>query len=119
MKTEATRKVVINKSFGEFCLSHAAFRFLREQGQREALAEEDLGAHWPVASRPDEPSLNRFGMLIPRDDRHLVQAVEKLGVNANGHAANLKVVEIPQDVHWLIEKTDGVEHISEQHRTWM
>jgi len=118
MKTDSTKKVVINTSFGEFCLSHAAFRYLREQGQREALAEEDLGAHWPVASRPDEPSLNRFGMLIPRDDRHLVQAVEKLGVSANGHAANLKVVEIPQDVHWLIEKTGGVEHISEQHRTW-
>lgn len=118
MKTDATTKVVINTSFGEFCVSHAAFKYLRELGQREALGEEDLGAHWPVASRPDEPSLNRFGMLIPRDDRHLVQAVEKLGVSANGHAANLKVVEIPHDVHWVIEKTDGLEHISEQHRTW-
>jgi len=53
MKTDSTKKVVINTSFGEFCLSHAAFRYLREQGQREALAEEDLGAHWPVASRPE------------------------------------------------------------------
>ncbi len=118
MKTDATKKVVINTSFGEFCVSYAAFKLLREQGQPEALAEEDLGAHWPVASRPDEPSLNRFGMLIPRDDRHLVQAVEKLGAGANGHAASLKVVEIPHDVHWVIERTDGVEHISEQHRTW-
>ena len=118
MKTDSTKKVVINTSFGEFCLSHAAFRYLREQGQREALAEEDLGAHWPVASRPDEPSLNRFGALIPRDDRHLVQAVESLGVSANGHAANLKVVEVPQDIHWLIEKIDGVERVSEAHRTW-
>jgi len=118
MKTDAMQKVVINTSFGTFCVSHTAFRYLREQGQREALAEEDLGAHWPVASRPDEPSLNQFGSLIPRDDRHLVQAVESLGMSANGHAANLKVVEIPQDIQWLIEKTGGVEHVSEAHRTW-
>lgn len=119
MKSGATRKIVINTSFGDFCVSHAAFRYLRDQGQREALQEEDLGAHWPVASRPDEPSLNRFGSLIPRDDRHLVQAVETMGVNANGHAASLKVVEIPKEIDWLIEKTDGLEHVSEAHRTWV
>ena len=118
MKTGATRKIVINTSFGAFCLSHAAFRYLREQGQREALAEEDLGTHWPIASRPDEPSLNQFGALIPRDDRHLVQAVETMGAGANGHAASLKVVEIPHEINWVIEKTDGVEHVSEEHRTW-
>jgi hypothetical protein len=118
MKSGTTRKVVINTSFGDFCVSHAAFRYLREQGQREALKEEDLGAHWPVASRPDEPSLNRFGALIPRDDRHLVQAVETMGVGANGHAASLKVVEIPKEIDWLIEKIDGVERVSEAHRTW-
>jgi hypothetical protein len=118
MTTGSMRKIVINKSYGKFCLSHAAFRYLRELGQREALQEEDRAAHWPAGSRPDEPSLNQFGVLIPRDDRHLVQAIETLGLSANGHAAELKVVEIPQDVQWRIEKTDGVEHISETHRMW-
>ena len=118
MTTGSTRKIVINKSYGEFCLSHAAFRHLRELGQREALQEEDLGAHWPAGSRPDEPSLNQFGAQIPRDDQRLVQVVETLGASANGHAAALKVVEIPQDAQWQIEKTDGVEHVSEAHRIW-
>lgn len=118
MKTESTRKIVINTSYGHFCLSHSAFRQLRELGQREALQEEDLGAHWPAASRPDEPSLNQFGVRIPRDDQHLVQMVEKLGASANGHAATLKVVEIPSDVAWKIEKVGGVEHVSEAHRIW-
>lgn len=118
MTTESMRKIVINTSYGEFCLSHAAFLNLRELGQREALQEEDLGAHWPAGSRSDEPYLNQFCAQIPRDDRHLVQVVETLGVNANGHAASLKVVEIPKDAVWQIEKTSGVEHVSETHRIW-
>ena len=118
MMTGSTRKIVINKSYGKFCLSHSAFQQLRELGQREALQEEDIGAYWPAGSRPDEPSLNQFGAKIPRDDQHLVQVVEKLGEGANGHAAVLKVVEIPQDARWQIEKTDGLEHVSETHRIW-
>ena len=118
MTTGATRKIVINTSYGGFCLSHSAFLQLRELGQRDALREEDLGAHWPSGSRPDEPSLNQFGAQIPRDDQRLVQVVETLGASANGHAASLKVVEIPQDVKWQIEKVDGVERVSETHRTW-
>jgi len=44
--------------------------------------------------------------------------VEELGEEANGHAAELKVVAIPDDVQWVISKVDGVEQVSEVHRTW-
>ena len=118
MMTGTTQKIVINTSYGEFCLSHAAFLRLRELGQKDALQEEDVAAYWPAGSRPDEPYLNQFGAKIPRDDRHLVQVVEALGAGANGHAASLKVVEIPRDAQWQIEKTDGLEHVSEKHRIW-
>jgi hypothetical protein len=37
---------------------------------------------------------------------------------ANGHCAGLKVVELPDDVQWQIERNGGVEHVSEAHRTW-
>ena len=47
-----------------------------------------------------------------------MQVVEELRAAANGHAADLKVVEIPDGVQWVIDKTDGVEHVSEVHRTW-
>jgi len=97
------RKIVINKSYGNksdggFCLSHQAFLRLRDLGQQEALQEPDLGAYWPKGATPREPSLNRCGVLIPRDDEKLVQVVEELGAEANGHC--------------------GVEHVSEAHRTW-
>jgi len=44
--------------------------------------------------------------------------MEELRAEANGHCAELKVVEIPQDVQWEIETAGGVEHVSEVHRTW-
>jgi hypothetical protein len=112
------RKIVINKSYEQFCVSHKAFLRLRELGQQEALQEADLGAYWPEAAGLREPSLNQCGKLIPRDDAKLVRVVEELHAEANGHCAELKVVAIPDEVQWEIAKTDGVEHVSEVHRTW-
>jgi len=112
------KKIVINKSYEQFCVSHKAFQRLRELGQQEALQEADHGAYWPEAAGPREPSLNQCGKLIPRDDAKLVRVVEELLGDANGHCAELKVVTIPDEVQWVIAKTDGVEHVSEVHRTW-
>jgi hypothetical protein len=112
------KKIVINKSYGEFFVSHKAFIRLRELGQPDAIQETDPGAYWPLAASPQEPKLNRCGALIPRDDEKLVRVVEELGGAANGHAAKLKVVSIPDDVQWVIAKTDGIEQVSESHRTW-
>ena len=114
----AMRSIVINTSYGEFCVSHKAFLRLRELGQAEALQETDQGAYWPQAALPNEPALNQCGKLIPRDDAKLVQVVKELGIEADGHAASLKVVQIPMEVPWEIEKIAGVEHVSERHRTW-
>ena len=55
---------------------------------------------------------------IARDDPDLVAVVEKLGEEAFGNYASLKVVEIPDDVKWFIDEYDGAEHIAEEHRTW-
>ncbi|MBI3357669.1 MAG: hypothetical protein HY038_13055 [Nitrospirae bacterium] len=35
-----------------------------------------------------------------------------------GHCAERKVVTIPDEVQWEIAKSDGVEHVTEIHRTW-
>ena len=35
-----------------------------------------------------------------------------------GFAANLKIVEVPDDVNWEVVQYDGLEHIAEKHRTW-
>ncbi len=112
------QKIVINKSVEQFCLSHKAFMRLRELGQAEALQETDRGVYWPQAASPREPRLNQCGQLVPRNDATLVRVVEELCADANGHCAELKVVTIPDEVQWGISKTDGIEHVSEVHRTW-
>jgi hypothetical protein len=54
----------------------------------------------------------------PRDDDKLVRVPEELRETANGRAAELKIVSIPDDVQWVITKTDGHEQVREVHRTW-
>jgi hypothetical protein len=112
------KQIVINRSYEEFCISHQALIRLREMGHRESLEEEDSGAYWPAAAGPREPSLNQYGKLIPRDDANLVRVVEELGEAADGHAATLRIVTIPEDVKWVITKTEGGELVCEAHRTW-
>jgi len=112
------KKIVINKSYDKFSVSHQAFLRLRELGQPDALKEEDPFFYWTEAATPREPSLNQCGRLIPRDDLKLVQVVEELGVAANGHGAELRVVEIPDGVQWEITAEGGIEHVCEVHLTW-
>ena len=57
-------------------------------------------------------------LYVSRDDPVLVQVVEELGEVADGSHAELKVVEIPDDVNWEIAEYDGNEHVAETHRTW-
>jgi len=55
---------------------------------------------------------------IKRDDPALVRTVMDLGKKANGGYAELKVVEIPDDVDWEITEYDGLEQVEEKHRVW-
>jgi len=55
---------------------------------------------------------------IERNDSLLIQVIEELGEDADGAHAQLKIIDIPDDVEWHIEEYDGFEHIAENHRTW-
>lgn len=55
---------------------------------------------------------------IARDDPYLVKTVLDLGERANGRHAELHVVEIPEEVDYIIDEYDGMEHVAERHRTW-
>ena len=53
-----------------------------------------------------------------RDDPKLIQAVEELGDKANGGFSDLRIIEIPDDVKWVIDEYDGMESIEEEHKSW-
>lgn len=48
----------------------------------------------------------------------LIRVVEELGQEANGFAAELKIVEIPDGTDYVIDEYDGLESIHEQHQVW-
>lgn len=83
-------KVVINRCFGGFGLSHEALKHL-------GISEDDQ-------------------YELERTDPRLVEAVEKLGKQASGSWSDLLVVEIPDDMPYYIDDYDGAETIHENHR---
>lgn len=89
-------KIVINKCYGGFGLSEAAYEY--------------LGMEW-----------DGYGYDFGREDRadpKLVACVEALGEAASGELSELAVVEIPDGVDYTIEEYDGIEWVAEKHRTW-
>ncbi len=48
----------------------------------------------------------------------VIKVVEELGDEANGRHAKLKIIDVPDDVKWIIDVYDGIETIHEEHRTW-
>ena len=113
-------KIVINSDYGGFSLSDEA---ILEYGKRKGLnLVKDEHTSWSVSIfyKGTVAKENYFeDREIPRNDPDLVSVVEDLGESANGFAANLKIVEIPEDVDWCIEENDGREWVAEKHRTWL
>ena len=65
-----------------------------------------FGRYWDTWTRE-----NRTHPLV-------IRVIEELGEAANGRCAELKVVEIPDNVEYYIDEYDGIEHVAEKHRTW-
>lgn len=114
-------KVVINRCFGGFGLSHEAVLRYAEIKGMNLVVEEKESSFNRYNYYIDEVKKENFwydSMIEDRSDSALVQVVEELGEKANGFAAELAVVDIPDDVEWYIEEYDGIEHVAERHRTW-
>lgn len=89
-------KVVINRCFGGFGLS------------KEAVKDLGCKSSWDYNSED-----------MRRTAPELIALIEKKGSEyCSGDYAELKVVEIPDDVDWYINDYDGVETIEEVHRSW-
>lgn len=120
-------KVVINKCYGGFGLSHAAIMKYAEYKDTPLWVEpSDPGSPWNFYYTQDPATLTPEGKNdaffdtddIRRNDPVLVRVVEELGEEANGECAELQIVTIPDGIDWEIEEYDGREWVSECHQTW-
>lgn len=137
------KKIVVNKCFGGFGLSHKAimryaeikgfklYPFVEERDANGNLnfdkykpyieGEKAFFIHYskkPLKNGKDVENAYFSDRDIPRNDVTLVQIVKELGVDANGDFAKLEITEIPDDVNWEIDEYDGLETIHEKHRSW-
>lgn len=55
---------------------------------------------------------------IDRTDKNLIKVVRELGKRAGSRFSELKIVEIPDGVEYIIDEYDGMETIQEKHRSW-
>jgi hypothetical protein len=95
------QRIVINADFGGFSLSEKAEALYKAYAGIEQ--DDDKWCYWDME----------------RNDPILLQVIDKLGINdAAGKHSDLRVVEIPDGVEWVIVEHDGKEHVAEQHRTW-
>lgn len=120
-------KVVINRCYGGFGLSEAAFdRLLEAKGvPYEKVKKKDglnYGPDYYHAGHVGDDefyiSPYEFHSWENRADQDLVRIVEEMGEESWGGFAELKVVDIPDDVEFTVMEYDGIEWVAEKHRTW-
>jgi len=106
-------KIVINRDYGGFGLSEEAHAFIaKRKGWTLACSDYNMD-YW--YSEPGKPV---YDSQLPRTDPDLIAVVEALGADANGRYADLKIVEVPDNIDWYIDEYDGLEEVHENHRSW-
>jgi hypothetical protein len=110
------KKIVINRCHGGFGLSHAAIlRYFEIEGSKLEVTSHENSFAEHTYKKNDK---DFWDWQLQRDDSILVQVVEEMGKVANDSYSDLAIVEIPDDVQWVIEEYDGAEWVSEVHRKW-
>lgn len=117
-------KVAINTCFGGFGISNEAFKKLLD---RKGIAFDKvengstiMGNSYYEAgySGNEDHYLSDYEFCSNRSDPDLIAVIEEMKAEANSWAADIRIVEIPDDVKWHIHECDGLEYVAEDHRTW-
>lgn len=131
-------KVVVNKCYGGFCLSHkAVMRYAELKGIKLFVEEDHIFPHYYLVEpskykecskkwfeedgnnkRINEKNWYFSANRLERTDKILIQVIEELGKEASTNLSSLVIVEIPDGIEYEIDDYDGIESIHEVHRSW-
>lgn len=106
-------KVVINRCFGGVGLSDECCEAL--SGTRKEFTSVLYFYNLPESIDPK----GDFDHIALRTNPKLIELMETKGSKwCSGRFAELKIVEIPDNVDWVITEYDGLEQIEEAHQVW-
>lgn len=89
--------------------AYCSCRFLLDVDQEEIDRETAKRHHFESLFEGNEM----------RTDPDLISLIEKNGTQwASGDYAELKIIEIPDDVDWVIGEDEGKEWVEEKRRVW-
>ena len=110
------QKILINTDVGGFCLSlEAKELYLKEKGFSYTVSKADSWGEYVILP----PEVNRTLYLLLRDDPVLIRIFEQIGSERfSADYCTVKIIEIPDDVQWIICESNGYEWVAEKHRTW-
>ena len=100
-------KIVINTCFGGFGVSKEVY--------------DELGWEWNGYGCPsnEKCGIESDNYFEFRTYQPLIEAIEKIGLkNASGEMSDLRIVDLPDGIHFDIDNYDGAESIHETHRSW-
>ena len=134
-------KIAVNHCWGGFGLSHEACLYYAKLKGMELYTyvsrDNDYNHYEPYTNQKvllglysyftelldEEGNFNSdafwYDHNLERDDPFLIQTIEDLGTErASGYCGQVEIVEIPDDVKWVIRDYDGMETVEEAHRSW-
>jgi len=134
------KKVILNKCFGGFKPSRKAYElYAKKKGLELYLYELHINnqkTSYHKVNKSDSiftmyltkdygnvvDSINNKDRLYlddsHREDATLIEVVEELGYEASSYASLLKIVEIPDDLDYVIDNYDGIETLHQRVQEW-
>lgn len=107
-------KVVYNACFGGFGLSDKAFELLLDLkgiGYDKSDGPFGRSRYQRKGIEGDDGSLSYYDFCEDRTDPDLITVVEKLGDEANGMCAKLRIENVPPGMQYRIDEYDGNESV--------
>lgn len=119
-------KIAINRCYGGFRLSHAATVRYAEIKGLPLTWEVDESSKINGRTDPEEAFVVHYHVGdeyfnpydIDRTDPALIQTIEEMGDKANSDVSDIRIIEIPDGVSWVLDEYDGIESVHETHRSW-
>lgn len=129
-------KIILNKDYGGFDVSKLGYElYAKKKGLKlYCYFSERINRHWLYKksngidsilnqyftkdfgddARISDEDFQKYNLYLDskyRTDETLIEVIEQLGQKSSGKFGNLKIVEIPDNSYYVIDKYDGYETI--------